>query len=384
MITSITFFLILLATVTIYWILPGKYYLRQAVLILSSFLFIYLFDKSALIIVAVLSVYSYLFGEVILRKNKKGFIHALSVIGLILCLVYFKYSGALFSTLNSVDEFIKILPKFEIKNVLLPLGISYIILKHLSYLTDIKWGIITKTNFFSFLSYSSFFTIFTAGPIERFEKFQPQIENLNLKFSWGFIDEGFKRIVFGLFKKFVLADWIAYFINPIWQNKQEYSFWMQALALLGFSFQIYFDFSGYSDIAIGSSKMFGLQIMENFDYPYLKRNISQFWRSWHISLSDWIRDYIFMPLGKFSANKIWFLFFVPVISMGLCGAWHGAKWGFLLWGLWHGLGISIYQILIFIERKNKSFKSFSGKVLIKPIAILLTFIFVTIGWLWFI
>jgi len=210
------------------------------------------------------------------------------------------------------------------------------------------------------------------------------LRNKELKFEWIYIDEGFRRIVFGLFKKFAIADWIAYLINPIWQHRQDYSIGIQALALLGFSFQIYFDFSGYSDIAIGSSRLFGFKIMENFNWPYLQPNISKFWRNWHISLSDWIRDYIFMPLGRISQNKIWFLFFVPVISMGLCGIWHGSKLGFLIWGLWHGIGISIYRIYIYFEKRNKTFKHISGLILTKPVAVIITFIFITIGWLWFI
>lgn len=318
-----------------------------------------------------------------MKNRKKNLIHIIGISGILLCLVFFKYTGLLINTNNSLTSFISILPKFEMQNILLPLGISYIILKHISYLTDIKWGIIKESNIIEFLSYSSLFTIFTAGPIERFEKFQPQIRNNELKFEWKFIDEGFQRIVYGLFKKFVLADWIAYFINPIWEKRDEYSLGIQALALFGFSFQIYFDFSGYSDIAIGSSKLFGLKIMENFDYPYLKQNISQFWRGWHISLSDWIRDYIFMPIAKISNNKIWIYFFVPVISMGICGIWHGAKWGFLLWGIWHGIGISIYQIYIFFKKRNEKLRLISTLIFSKYISMIITFIFVTIGWLFF-
>ncbi len=368
----------------LYWLLPHKFHLRQIVLIVSSFCFIYLFDKNALIITVVLSIYTYLSGLFILKSRKKDIFHFLSVTGLLLILVFFKYTGLLTSALYSLSNSLKILPRFDISTIVLPLGLSYIILKHISYLTDIKWGIIKVSNFMEFLNYSSLFTIFTAGPIERFERFQPQVRDKELKFEWMYIDEGFQRIVFGLFKKFAIADWIAYFVNPVWENKDEYSAGIRALALLGFSFQVYFDFSGYSDIAIGSSRLFGLKIMENFDYPYLKRNISQFWRAWHISLSDWIRDYIFMPLGRISQNKIWFLFFVPIISMGICGIWHGAKWGFLIWGIWHGLGISVYQIIIYFEKRNKTLKVFNQKVFIKPVAVLTNFLFVTIGWIWFI
>lgn len=270
------------------------------------------------------------------------------------------------------------------KHILLPLGLSYLVLKHISFLTDIKWGIIKEITIVDFFAYSFLFTIFTAGPIERYERLQPQLDNREMKFKWSFVDEGFRRIVFGLFKKLVIADWIAYFINPVLQNRNEYPMYIQILALLGFSFQIYFDFSGYSDIAIGSSRLFGLKIIENFDYPYLKRNISQFWRSWHISLSDWIRDYLFMPLAKLFDNKIWLFIFVPLISMGLCGLWHGAKWNFILWGLWHGIGISIYRVFTYYEKRNESIRKISKSIFIKPVSIILTFLFITVGWIWFI
>jgi alginate O-acetyltransferase complex protein AlgI len=311
-------------------------------------------------------------------------IHIAAIIGLLLSLVLIKYLGLFQTVLQSVNEFTRILPSFEIKNILLPLGLSYLVLKHISFLTDIKWGIIKEISIVDFFAYSFLFTIFTAGPIERYERLQPQLDNRELKFKWAFIDEGFKRIVFGLFKKLVIADWIAYFINPVLQNRNEYPMDIQILALLGFSFQIYFDFSGYSDIAIGSSRMFGLKIIENFDYPYLKRNISQFWRGWHISLSDWIRDYLFMPLAKLFDNKIWLFVFVPLISMGLCGLWHGAKWNFIIWGLWHGLGISLYRIYTYYERKNESIRKISKLIFVKPVSIIITFLFITLGWIWFI
>lgn len=384
MITSLQFYLILFPTLIFYWIIPPGTYLRQLVLIISSFIFIYLFDTYALIIAVSLSIYTFLAGASILKFRGKNVLHATFVICLLMLLIFFKYLGFLASTFCSFSAFTKLLPKFEIKTILLPLGLSYIILKHISYLTDIKWGLVKESNFIEFLNYSCLFTIFTAGPIERFVRLQPQVRNKGLQFEWIYIDEGFQRIVFGLFKKFALADWIAYFINPVWENRQEYSIGIRALALLGFSFQIYFDFSGYSDIAIGSSRLFGLKIMENFDYPYLKRNISQFWRAWHISLSDWIRDYIFMPLGRLSQKKVWFLFFVPVISMGICGIWHGPKWGFLIWGIWHGIGISVYKISQYAERRNKRYKNYMSIIFKEPVADTITFLYITIGWLWFI
>ena len=384
MITSITFFIILSASFVLYWIIKIKYKSRPFLLIISSVLFLFFFDRSAVLITLILSTYTYSSGVFLLKQKNKGLIHIISIIGLLLSLALIKYFGLFQTVLQSINEFTRILPSFEMKHILLPLGLSYLVLKHISFLTDIKWGIIKEITIVDFFAYSFLFTIFTAGPIERYERLQPQLDNREMKLKWSFVDEGFRRIVFGLFKKLVIADWIAYFINPVLQNRNEYPMYIQILALFGFSFQIYFDFSGYSDIAIGSSRLFGLNIIENFDYPYLKRNISQFWRSWHISLSDWIRDYLFMPLAKLFDNKIWLFIFVPLISMGLCGLWHGAKWNFILWGLWHGLGISIYRVFTYYEKRNESIRKISKSIFIKPVSIILTFLFITVGWIWFI
>jgi len=383
MIFDIKFFLLLAISSAIYWQIPRQN-IRNLFLSVISLGFIYYLDKYALIVVIFLTVYTYAFGFLIETKDKRGLYHKFGIIGLILALIIFKYLGLLSNTFNGIIEFFGQLPVIKIEKILLPLGLSYIIFKYISYLTDIYWRIVKKGTFAEFLLYGSLFTIFFAGPIERFEKFKPQIETEGLKFKSEYLKYSFDRIVYGLFKKFVIADWIAYLINPILKSTNENSIEIKILALFGYSIQIYMDFSGYSDIAIGSSKLFGITIMENFNYPYLKQNISQFWRSWHISLSDWIRDYIFMPLSRYSNNKVWFYFFVPLISMGICGIWHGASFGFLVWGLWHGLGISIFQIYSYMEKRNKRLKNISKVILIKPVSILITFVFVTAGWIFFI
>ena len=231
--------------------------------------------------------------------------------------------------------------------------------------------------------YSSFFTIFTAGPIERYERFKPQVE-LKKKFSAEFIEYGFQRIAFGLFKKLVIADWLSYFVNPVLYNKSEYSLLIYILSVIGFSIIIYMDFSGYSDIAIGASYLFGIRIMENFNYPYFRSNISEFWRNWHISLSDWIRDYLFFPMSKYSANKIWRLLFVPLFVMAICGFWHGAEWHFVLWGLWHGFGLAFYQLWSIFKRKNKRLSVITDTLWFTVFSIIITFLFVTAGWILFI
>lgn len=379
---SIKFFGILITSVILYWIIP-KQSLRNLLLIISSFAFIYLRDKWSLLIVVILTLISYEFGVLVYKYPKKAWIHAVGVLLVLASLVVFKYLGFLGGIFNSIASFVDALPLFEIHNLLLPLGISYIVFKHISYLTDIKWGLVKPGRFIDFLLYSSLFTIFVAGPIERYERFKPQAEQPRLPFLWENIDYGFMRIVFGMFKKLVLADWIGYFIAPIWSAPHHYTEFIRPLALIGYSLQIYFDFAGYSDIAIGSSRLFGFKIMENFNNPYLAPNISQFWRRWHISLSDWIRDYLFFPLSKFSSKKTWQIFFVPVIAMGLCGLWHGAAWHFVLWGIWHGIGLSILQVWNQYKRKHKPLAKATKSGWFMYAGIVMNFAFVTLGWWWF-
>lgn len=379
---SLKYFSILIVSLIAYWLIPRQR-LRNILLIVSSLYFIYSLDKWSVIVVVSLSLISYCFGLLIYKYKKKAWIHALGVTLVLAVLIVFKYLGFLAGVFNSITAFLNVLPAFEIKHLLLPLGISYISFKHISYLTDIKWGLVEPGSFIDFLLYSSLFTIFVAGPIERFERLKPQLEVKKIGFAWDYIDYGFMRIVFGMFKKLVLADWIGYFISPIWSSPHEYGNLIRLLALIGYSFQIYFDFAGYSDIAIGSSRLFGLKIMENFNNPYLAPNISQFWRRWHISLSDWIRDYLFFPLSTASRKKVWQMFFVPVIAMAICGLWHGAAWHYIFWGVWHGVGLSVLQLWNQRKRKNKKLAKATRAKWFYYAAVIMNFSFVTLGWWWF-
>jgi alginate O-acetyltransferase complex protein AlgI len=381
MIISLKFFGVLIGSAFIYWLIPWQKW-RNLFLSVVSLAFISWFDKGAGLLVITLTAFTYLFALLIDKKENKAFFHKLGIIGLLGVLVAFKYTGLLVNTFNHLHAFISLLPQFQIDKILLPLGVSYITFKYISYLTDIYWKIVKPGNYIDFLCYGSLFTIYVAGPIERFERLKPQLRK-KLIFKTIYIEEAFERIVFGIFKKAVLADWIGYFINPVWEDQSSYTLGIRALALLGFSLQIYFDFSGYSDIAIGASRLFGFKIMENFNWPYIQPNISQFWRNWHISLSDWIRDYLFFPLSRISNKKIWLMFFVPVIAMGLCGFWHGAGWNFLWWGVLHGLAISIYQFWQKFKRKHKWALSVSNKKWFDILSPVMTFVFVTIAWIWF-
>lgn len=381
MIISFNFFCILILSALIYWVLPRQSF-RTIFLIIASLGFILIYDKFAVLMIILLTAFTYAFASLIEKQKNKRLFHRLGIIGLLIVLGIFKYLGFFAETISNMAGFFANLPAFHFEKLLLPLGISYIVFKYLSYLTDIYWGIVKKGNFIDFLLYGSLFTIYVAGPIERFERFKPQIE-IKQYFQVSFLEDSFQRIVFGLFKKAVIADWIGYFIAPVWENQYSYPLGIRILALLGYSIQIYMDFSGYSDIAIGSSRLFGLKIMENFNWPYLQPNISKFWRNWHISLSDWIRDYLFFPLSQLSENKLWLTVAVPLITMALCGLWHGAAWHFVLWGLWHGIGLAILQIWLGWKRTHRKSPIRSVNKSYTVLATLSTFVFVTIGWLWF-
>lgn len=352
-------------------------------LVLASFAFIWLLDPPSLAVVIGLSSFSYAAGLIIYRYPKRLSAYIAALSGILLLLIFFKYLGMLGGISRSMYLFLESLPGFSLHRLFLPLGISFIVFKEISYLTDIRWGLTKPGDFSSHLLYSSLFTIFVAGPIERFERFNPQISGAAIPFDSGNLSEGSRRIVIGLFKKMVVADWLAFFLTPVWKDPGSYSSLAALAAFFAYAYQIYYDFAGYSDIAIGASRLFGIRIMENFDKPYLAGNISQFWRRWHISLSDWIRDYLFFPLSRLSKKKFWNLFLVPLIAMGICGLWHGADSRYIVWGIWHGLGLSALQIFNLYKRKAQKTHKQRIKEMMSVAGTPMTVLFVFIGWLSF-
>jgi alginate O-acetyltransferase complex protein AlgI len=377
------YFVLIVVSLVAYWLIPRQF-LRNWLLMLSSTVFLYSVDKWSIVVVSLMTVWSWVFGVLMFRSERvKSLYHLIGVSGLVVALIMFKYLGFVSRAFSGLLDPTNGLIFIDIDKIIIPLGISYMVFKYISYLTDVKWKLVPPGRLDHLYLYASLFTIFVAGPIERYERFAPQIEGKRIPFNWSNLDKGFSRIVVGLFKKVVIADWLGYFAAPVWAEPWRFSSGTGLLALLAYSFQIYYDFSGYSDIAIGSSRLFGLRIMENFNKPYLATNISQFWRRWHISLSDWIKDYIFFPLSSVSSNKLWSIFLVPMIAMGLCGLWHGASWHYLLWGFWHGFGLFVYQLWSNYTKKRNKRALNSSSILLQLIAIITNFTFVSIGWLLF-
>ena len=263
-------------------------------------------------------------------------------------------------------------------NVILPVGISFYTFQALSYSIDVYKGKIKATDdIVEFFAYISFFPQLVAGPIERATNLLPQFQK-DRSFDYAKAVDGCRQMLWGFFKKMVVADNCATAVNEHWGDYQTLP--TVTLMLLGvlFAFQIYCDFSGYSDIAIGCARLFGFDLKQNFNYPYFSRSIPEFWRRWHISLTTWFRDYIYFPLGGSRCDK-WKIIRNVFIVWAVSGLWHGANWTFVCWGLFHAVLLAIYNIFG-INTKYKDTVKLSVKSVFQ---MLLTFALAVIGWIIF-
>lgn len=265
--------------------------------------------------------------------------------------------------------------------LLLPLGISYFCFKFIHYVIEARRGTLPAHDFVDFLAYASLFATFAAGPIERFTRVQPQLGSPRSDAASA--AEGVQRIVFGMIKKVLIADLLIVAVldqvSVAGRNPQQASFAAQAVYLWCRFLYIYFDFSGYSDIAIGTGRLFGLTITENFDWPLARRNLSEFWRSWHMSLSSWCRDYIYFPvLGKTRNPKL-----AVYASMLVLGYWHGANPVWICWGAWHASGLAVWQMWQTAKRQRPQLMQWSRESRVYRVAAsALTLNFVALGAVW--
>ncbi|WP_316928980.1 MBOAT family O-acyltransferase [Aquimarina agarivorans] len=300
-------------------------------------------------------------------------------------LFFFKYYNFFIDSWINLFQFAGYgLKKSWTLNVILPVGISFYTFQTLSYSLDVYYKKIAPTdNFVTFATYVAFFPQLVAGPIEKASNLLPQIANIR-NFDYTKCTEGLKLILWGMFKKVAIADAIAPIVDDIFLHYATYPATTLLLGAVFFSFQIYGDFSGYSDIAIGTAKLFGIELVSNFKFPYLSRNISEFWQRWHISLSNWFKEYLYIPLGGskkrtfISARNISIVFLVS-------GLWHGANWTFITWGAIHTL---LYFPVFFAKKNRKYSKSVVAETSKLPsasdlIKIITTFFLVTLSWIFF-
>lgn len=298
----------------------------------------------------------------------------LSIVLSLSFLLYFKYSGFLADILNQITH-----AGFRIDAMFLPIGISFYTFQSISYIVDVYSKKIHSSNsFVDYAFYMTFFPHLVAGPIVRAKDFIPQV-NEPLELTQKVWSEGFFRIATGLTKKLLFADFLAKYVDMVHTNPSLYSGFENLMSMYAYTFQIYFDFSGYSDIAIGIAILLGYRLKENFDNPYRVANITEFWRKWHISLSSWLKDYIYIPLGGNRNGKLNTYLFL-MITMTIGGIWHGANWKFVVWGIAHGLALAIHKLFVSYMPKKSTGTSTIWSTLL---AGLLTFHLVALLWILF-
>jgi len=365
--------LFLISVTVVYWLLPkGR---RTVFLLAASGIFVFYHVPFHVVLLWIVGTAVYWVGRFLAGRR---LILVLSVTAAVSVLAYYKYQGLAADLLNKLEAFLPGLPDFAAPPLVIPLGISFFTFKVIHYLVDSYRGTRPDGSYSSFLLYIFFFPILPSGPIERWPDFLAQNKE-QAGFQWAYLAEGGRRIITGLFKKLVIADTAAVFAGQIHSaGLSSFAYWVIAYA---YTVQIYFDFAGYSDIAIGSARLFGYRIMENFNNPYLKRNLSLFWKNWHMSLTGWFRDYVFIPLG---GSRVPFsrVVFNTLVVMGLTGLWHGAALHFIAWGLYHGVGLIILRLYGRFVYPGLP-RPWRDSPWMAAASTLLTFHFVVIGWVFF-
>lgn len=363
--SSITFlFYFLPITLAIYYIVPNK--LKNIVLLIASLAF-YFYGEPKYVLLMLFSIAStYLFGIFMdkYKKQSKLFL-VLSIAISVGLLVYFKYINFIIENIN-----LWLSNKIDFIYVLLPIGISFYTFQMISYTVDVYRGQAkVQKNILKLAMYVSLFPQLIAGPIVRYTTIEKQLENREhtmQKFALGV-----RRFIIGLGKKVLIANVLGE-LNTTFLASNETSvlfYWLYAISTM---LQIYFDFSGYSDMAIGLGKMFGFEFLENFNYPYIATSITDFWRRWHISLSSWFRDYIYIPLGGNRVSKLKWIRNILIVWL-LTGLWHGAAWNFIIWGLYFGILLILEKI--FLEKILQKLPKFLSRIYVLIIVMISFIIF---------
>jgi alginate O-acetyltransferase complex protein AlgI len=384
---SIDFAIFLPIVFILYWFVINKNIKHQnLLLVVASFVFYGWWDWRFLSLIVFSSAIDYFIGIGLSNEenqSKRKTLLAISVIFNLGFLGFFKYYN--FFLDNFIASFAFFGTEIEARslNIILPVGISFYTFQTMSYTIDVYRKKIEPTkDFVAFCAFVSFFPQLVAGPIERATNLLPQFYTKRI-FDYSKAVDGMRQILWGLFKKVVIADSCAEYANLIFNNSEAYSGSTLVLGALFFTFQIYGDFSGYSDIAIGTSRLFGFDLMQNFRFPYFSRDIAEFWRRWHISLSTWFRDYLYIPLGG-SKGGTWMKVRNTFIIFIVSGFWHGANWTFIVWGALN----AIYFLPLLLTNKNRNNLEIVAQGRSLPtikefLAMLLTFSLTVIAWIFF-
>ncbi len=351
---SIDFAIFLFIVFILYWFVVNKNLkLQNTLLLVASYVFYGWWDWRFLSLIIFSSTVDYIVGLRLSNQDNKIKRKALLLTSIIInigLLGFFKYYN--FFIQSFVDAFAILGHQINLKtlNIILPVGISFYTFQTLSYSIDVyRKKMQPQRDIIAFFTYVSFFPQLVAGPIERAINLLPQFY-VKRSFNYAYAADGMRQILWGLFKKIVIADNCATYVDTIFAKYTQYNGSTLLIGVVLFAFQIYADFSGYSDIAIGVARLFGFELKRNFAYPYFSRDIAEFWRRWHISLTTWFRDYIYIPLGGSRVNK-WLLLRNTMIIFLISGFWHGANWTFLVWGFINAL--YFLPLLLFNQnRKN--------------------------------
>ena len=340
--SPIFLFLFLPFTLILYFITPKIF--KNLFLLIISLCFYTWGEKELVVLIILSAIIDYSSGLIISNGEKKlGLI--VSIFFNLSILIYFKYSNFVFNNLIEVLQSFNIsyLNALNFSDVVLPLGISFYTFQTMSYTIDVYRGVVkANKNFIDFAMYVTLFPQLIAGPIVRYKEIEKELTNRTV--TTQLFANGVERFIIGLAKKMIIANNCAFLADGIFAlPASEISFVMAWLGVIAYSFQIYFDFSGYSDMAIGLGKMFGFNFPENFNYPYISRSVREFWRRWHITLSNWFKDYLYISLGgNRKGNTRTYINLLIVFF--ITGLWHGANWTFIVWGLFHGLFLVLERL----------------------------------------
>ncbi len=373
---SFPFLVLFAVTFTVYWSIKDKR-LRVFSLLVASIVFYAQWNPLLVLLIVFSALFDFQMArwiEVCETPFRRKALLTVSIFTSLGLMAYFKYTNFLVESVFSAAHFLGIESQAPVFRVVLPLGISFYTFETISYVVDVYRGRIkAERNFPDYALFLMFFPHLIAGPIVRPGHFLPQVKRIKY-LNWQRVQAGAQLFLLGLVKKVVIADQLANLVDPVFASPGAYSSGTVWAAVLCYTLQIYCDFSGYSDMAIGLAHTLGFHLPVNFNMPYLSLNIAEFWRRWHISLSTWLRDYLYIPLGgnRRGAAR---MYCNIMVTMLLGGLWHGAGWTFIFWGLYHGLLLAAHRAIRWpVWLDNKIFV---------PLRILVTFIFVCIGWVFF-
>ncbi|MBF6598612.1 MAG: MBOAT family protein [Fermentimonas sp.] len=376
------FFFVILFLVY-YFPLKNKTGAQNWCLLIASYIFYGITDLNMLPVIFTATIIFYILGILINRSNNKkaSLFTALGVLVGVGMLVYFKYLNFFIDSFETLITSLGFNANITTLNILFPLGISFFTFRLISYLIEVNRGKIEPArDFIAFAAYIAFFPTLLAGPIDRPNDFLPQLKSARV-FDYNMAMDGTRQILWGIFKKMVIADNMAIFLGSVWGDVGSHNATTLIVAALVYPIQLYADFSGYSDMAIGVGKILGFRVAVNFRYPFFTRNIAEYWRSWHMSLTSWVTDYVFMPINiRFRSWGNVGLILAMIISMIIIGFWHGADWTFAVFGLYHGL-LFIPLVLSGSFGKSKKLKvnKFGAPFMSDLIKIISTYLLVSFG-----